>query len=86
MAAFSVAEPGIDFKTLPRYLLRGGFPLSWLAADDDASFKWRDAFVRSFLERDRPQFGFSFRAATLQRLWTMLAHSHGQLKNDSRLA
>ena len=38
MAPFSVAELGISFDTLPRYLLRGGFPQSWLAADDDASF------------------------------------------------
>jgi uncharacterized protein len=85
MAPFSVAELGIDFDTLPRYLLRGGFPQSWLAPDDDASFEWRDAFVRSFLERDMPQFGFRFPAATLQRFWTMLAHWHGQLWNASRL-
>ncbi len=86
LAPFSVAELGISFDTLPRYLLRGGFPQSWLAPDDDASFEWRDAFVRSFLERDMPQFGFRFPAATLQRFWTMLAHWHGQLWNASRLA
>ena len=86
MAPFSVAELGISFDTLPRYLLRGGFPQSWLAPDDDASFEWRDAFVRSFLERDMPQFGFRLSAATLQRFWTMLAHWHGQLWNASRLA
>ncbi len=86
LAPFSVEELGIDFDTLPKYLLRGGFPLSWLAADDEASFEWRDAFVRSFLERDMPQFGFRFPAATLQRFWTMLAHWHGQLWNASRLA
>lgn len=86
LAPFSVQELGIDFDTLPKYLLRGGFPLSWLAPDDEASFEWRDAFVRSFLERDMPQFGFRFPAATLQRFWTMLAHWHGQLWNASRLA
>ena len=86
LAPFSVAELGIDFDTLPRYLLRGGFPQSWLAVDDEASFEWRDAFVRSFLERDMPQLGFRFPAATLQRFWTMLAHWHGQLWNASRLA
>ena len=86
LAPFSVAELGIDFETLPRYLLRGGFPQSWLASDDEASFEWRDAFVRSFLERDMPQLGFRFPAATLLRFWTMLAHWHGQLWNASRLA
>ena len=48
LAPFSVAELGIDFETLPKYLLRGGFPQSWLAPGDDASFEGRDAFVRSF--------------------------------------
>ena len=86
LAPFSVTELGIDFETLPKYLLRGGFPQSWLASDDEASFEWRDAFVRSFLERDMPQLGFRFPAATLQRFWTMLAHWHGQLWNASRLA
>jgi predicted AAA+ superfamily ATPase len=86
LAPFSVAELGIDFDTLPSFLLRGGFPQSWLATDDDASFDWREAFVRSFLERDMPQLGFRFPAATLQRFWTMLAHWHGQLWNASRLA
>ena len=86
LAPFSVEELGIGFDTLPKYLLRGGFPRSWLAPDDEASFEWRDAFVRSFLERDMPQFGFRFPAATLQRFWTMLAHWHGQLWNASRLA
>jgi uncharacterized protein len=86
LAPFSVAELNIDFDSLPTYLLRGGFPLSWLAASDEESFEWRDAFVRSFLERDMPQLGFRFPAATLQRFWTMLAHWHGQLWNASRLA
>ena len=85
-APFSVAELGIFFDTLPRHLLRGGFPQSWLALDDEAPFDWRDAFVRSFLERDMPQFGFLFLAATLQLFWTTPAHWHGQLSNASRLA
>ena len=67
IAPFSVAEMGASFDALPRYLLRGGFPQSWLAPDDDALFEFRDAFVRSVLERDMPQFGFRFPAATLQR-------------------
>ena len=67
MTPFSVSELGVDHDTLPKYMLRGGFPQSWLAASDDDSFEWRDAFVRSFLERDMPQFGFRFPAATLQR-------------------
>jgi len=69
-----------------RLWLRGGFPDSFLAADDDDSLVWRQNFIRTYLERDVPQFGPRIPAATLERLWTMLAHSQGQLLNASRLA
>lgn len=65
---------------------RGGFPDSYLARSDAASMRWREAFVRSYLERDIPQLGIRISAATLRRFWLMLAHYHGQLWNASALA
>ena len=65
---------------------RGGFPLSWLATDDAASLRWRDAFISTYLERDIPALGPRIPATTLRRLWTMLAHSQGGLLNQSQLA
>ena len=81
-------ERGTDGAASPaeRLWLRGGFPDSFLAADDGDSFAWRQNFVRTYLERDVPQFGPRIAAATLERLWTMIAHSQGQLLNASRLA
>ena len=35
--------------------LRGGFPRSFLAEDEERSMRWRRSFVRTFLERDLPQ-------------------------------
>jgi predicted AAA+ superfamily ATPase len=64
---------------------RGGFPRSYLAADDEASQNWRNSFVQTFLERDIPALGFDIPAETLRRLWRMLAHSHGQMFNSSKL-
>ena len=32
--------------------LRGGFPDSLLAGDDEASLDWREDFIRTFLGRD----------------------------------
>lgn len=66
--------------------LRGGFPPSFLAASDEESRRWRQAFIRSYLERDIPQFGVRVPAETLERFWTMLAHTHGGLMNAQRLA
>ncbi|MCY4269794.1 MAG: ATP-binding protein [Gammaproteobacteria bacterium] len=66
--------------------LRGGFPQSWLAASDGDSLVWRRNFIRTYLERDIPQFGPRVPATTLERLWTMLAHRQGSLLNVSTLA
>ncbi len=65
---------------------RGGFPDSFLARGDAQSMRWREAFVRTYLERDIPQLGIRVSAATLRRFWLMLAHYHGQLWNASTLA
>lgn len=66
--------------------LRGGFPDSYLAATDEDSYDYRQNFIRTFLERDVPQFGMRVPAETLNRLWTMLAHNQGQCLNVSKLA
>ena len=65
--------------------LRGGFPRSFLAADNQLSQEWREDYVATFLERDIPSFGIRVPATTLRRLWTMLAHVHGNILNFSEL-
>jgi uncharacterized protein len=66
--------------------VRGGFPDSFLAMSDSDSLAFRQNFIRTYLERDVPQFGLRIPTETLERLWTMLAHSQGTLLNASRLA
>lgn len=66
--------------------VRGGFPDSYLAASDEDSYAYRRNFIRTYLERDVPQFGPRIPAETLERLWIMLAHSQGQFLNASCLA
>ncbi|HRE15571.1 MAG TPA: ATP-binding protein [Rhodocyclaceae bacterium] len=65
--------------------LRGGFPQSLLARDDDASLQWRSDFLQTFLARDLPQLGITIPAQTLGRFWRMCAHLHGQQLNASQL-
>ena len=66
--------------------LRGGFPNSLLAANEAASLRWREDFVRSYLQRDVPMFAPRLPAETVGRLWTMLAHQQGAFLQQSRLA
>ena len=76
-------EVGSDHDSL---WLRGGFPDSFTARNDAASARWRLNFVRTYLERDIPQFGVRVPAETLRRFWTMLGHRQGGLLNASELA
>jgi predicted AAA+ superfamily ATPase len=83
LEGFALDEVGIGSRD--RLWLRGGFPLSFLAASDDESAGWRRSFIRTFLERDLPQLGVTIPAATLRRFWTMLAHYHAQVWNGAEI-
>jgi hypothetical protein len=76
----------VDDGDLETYWLKGGFPLSWIAPDEVASFEWRLDFIRDFLERDIPMLQSRIPAERIRRFWTMLAHIHGQLLNMASLA
>ncbi|TXF10501.1 ATP-binding protein [Pelomicrobium methylotrophicum] len=69
-----------------RLWLRGGFPESVLAPSDERSLRWREDFIRTYLERDIPQFGPRLPSETLRRFWVMLAHRQGNPYNASELA
>lgn len=84
MNGFSLEEVGAAAHL--RHWLRGGFPLSYLAADDSRSSLWRADFVRTFLERDLGQMGFAIPSSTMLRFWTMAAHYHGQIWNHAAIA
>ncbi|WP_079640303.1 ATP-binding protein [Sphingopyxis flava] len=86
MAPLDLAEISSDPKMAERLWVRGGFPESFLARTDADSFAFRRSFIRTYLERDVPQFGPRIAAETLERLWIMLAHGQGSTLNASRLA
>ena len=73
-------------EALSRLWVRGGFPDSFLAASDRASQRWRQDFIRTYLERDVPMLGPRIPAETLRRFWTMLAHHQGGLLNAAEFA
>ena len=88
LTPFHLTEMASESEPKPSWMdlwLRGGFPDSVLAKSESVSVQWRENFILTFLERDIPNLGFGIPAATMRRLWTMLAHTHGQLLNSSRL-
>ena len=84
LTGFSLAEIGT--AQMQSHWMRGGFPLSFLAATDDDSFAWRKNFIRTFAEQDLAMFGGAIAPAAMLRFWTMLAHYHGQMWNASEIA
>ena len=84
LSGFNLAETGVT--RLDRLWFRGGFPPSYLASSDAQSAEWRRQFIHHLLERDLPSLGISIPAMTLRRLWTMVAHTHGQVLNSTEYA
>jgi uncharacterized protein len=84
LCGFSLEEAGT--ASLPELWQRGGFPRSFLAPSDRGSDRWRQNFIRTFLERDIPQLGIRIPAEMLRRFWMMVAHYHGQIWNGAELA
>jgi predicted AAA+ superfamily ATPase len=84
LTGFDVMEAGAD--VVQRLWHRGGFPRSFLAADDLASYAWRQDFIETFLSRDAARFGITLPPEGLRRFWTMLAHLHGGILNVAELA
>jgi predicted AAA+ superfamily ATPase len=84
MTPFNILETPPDEGT--KLWIRGGFPDSFLAKTEQDSFLVRKDFIKTYLEREIPQFGPRVPSETLERLWMMLAHSQGSLLNVSKLA
>ncbi|RPI66134.1 MAG: ATP-binding protein [Ignavibacteriae bacterium] len=66
--------------------LRGGFPDSLLSESDQQSLQWRMDLIRTYLEREIPQFGARIPSETLRRFWTMLAHHQAGVLNNAMFA
>jgi uncharacterized protein len=85
LLAAAPADAAKALATVQQLWLRGGYPRSLLEADDEASFAWRQDFIKTFLQRDLPGLGVRVPAETMHRFWTMLAHLQGQVFNASML-
>lgn len=76
----------LEGKDINRLWVRGGFPDSFLGQSDRSSLRWRQDFIRTYLERDVPMLGPRIAAETLRRFWTMLAHHQSGLLNAADFA
>ena len=81
-----IDELAANRDAIEQLWVRGGFPDSLLASGDASSMQWRQAFIRTYLERDIPQFGPRVLRRRSGDSLTMLAHGQAQQMNAARLA
>lgn len=81
---FGLDEVGVG--NCNKLWIRGGYPKSYLAKNDDESAVWRREFLQTFRERDLAQFGIIRPPETIRIFLNMLAHYHGQTWNAAEFA
>ena len=84
MSGLNILETGPENTN--QLWLRGSFPNSYLANNDEVAMRRIENLIRTYLERDIPQMGFKVPAVRLRQLWTMLAHLQGETVNYTKLA
>lgn len=62
----------IDDKPITEIWTRGGFPGSISAPGDNLSQRWREFYIKTFVERDLPQLGLKLPAPQINRLFMLL--------------
>lgn len=84
LSPFWVLE--VDPAEEDRLWLRGGYPESFLAETGNKSTRWREDFIRTYLERDLRQYDVRLMPDTLRRLWVMIAYMQGGTVHVAELA
>lgn len=82
MMPFSFGEVGEEKKLF----LRGGFPRAFLAKNNSQANLWLKNYVKTYLEQDIANLGFSLNPQLLRKFWIMLADYGGQIFNASELS
>ncbi len=83
LSGFQIADVGEE--NIRRLWLRGGFPRSYLARNNESCRQWQDNYLTTFFEKDLPQLGITIPSQTLRRFWMMLSNYHGQIINFSEI-
>lgn len=81
VSGFSIEES----NNIEKLFVRGCFPLSFFAKNEDASYQWRKAYSQAYLERDLKSLGIDLPPQSLRRMLEMMVGYHGQIFNASEI-
>lgn len=83
LPGFDISE--INSDLIKQLWIRGSYPKSFLAPTLQRSYRWREQFIETFLERDIGMMGVRVMPSQLRRFWQMAAHYHGQICNYTEI-
>lgn len=86
IGGFDISETGVSNTRMHQLWLRGGFPASFLATEDQVSLQWRQSAMQRHVSGDLALLGINVPAPMMMRFWQMLAHYHGQTWNAAEPA
>lgn len=82
MSPLNLLEASKSKISQQRHWFRGGFPLALTAANDNASSRWMENFIRTYIERDLANlFGVQLSEKIMRNFWYMLASNNGSIWN-----
>jgi uncharacterized protein len=85
LTPFNILEMG-NLISLHVHWMNGGFPDSVLSRTERIRDLWLKNFIQTYVERDLPMLGLDINRSIIQKLWTMVAHIHGNTLNMNNLA
>lgn len=75
-----------EFDVTKQLLVRGGFPVSYLAPTDSFSLSWRKSLLNTYAERDLQLAGIGAKPQVVKQFLAMLAHHHSGVWNAQTFA
>lgn len=84
LTAFNLTEIK-EVRDVYHHWFTGGFPDAFLAPNNSLKKKWLSNFIQTYVERDLPMLGLNINRNIIRKLWTMIAHIHGNVLNMNNL-
>ncbi|MDR1855986.1 MAG: AAA family ATPase [Desulfovibrio sp.] len=73
--------PNVDMR---KYIMRGGFPSSYLATDAEESAAWLKSYINDLLDKNLSQWG-NFSSEAMAQLWEIITYHNGLKTNDTKI-
>jgi uncharacterized protein len=86
LSPLSYSEVNSANISMNEHWFKGGFPDALLAPKLSITQKWLRNFTHTFMEKNLKLLGYDISIQTMSKLYSMMAHLHGQILNVNTLS